>query len=147
MILSKCNVWKREVPVLLVDCMGCMLVWVVNLSEVNIPFFRGLPKRTFTIIHTAFLYYRWRILFYNIVSNISCKFLCKIKMQYLPIFLLFFLYQYTRGGATRWCRVQKFACYASGSRHQYIVIWWDCHYGKFQCFARPITSFMASSSR
>jgi hypothetical protein len=32
---------------------------------------------------------------YNIVSNISCRFLCKIKMQYLSIFLLIFLYKYT----------------------------------------------------
>jgi hypothetical protein len=33
--------------------------------------------------------------YYNIVSNISCRFLCKIKMQYLPISLLVFLYKYT----------------------------------------------------
>ena len=32
---------------------------------------------------------------HHIVSNISCRFLCKIKMQYLPIFLLVFLYKYT----------------------------------------------------
>ena len=29
---------------------------------------------------------------YNIVSNISCRFLCKIKMQYLQIFLLVFYF-------------------------------------------------------
>ena len=30
----------------------------------------------------------------NIVSNISYRFLCKIKLQYLPIFLRVFLYKY-----------------------------------------------------
>ena len=34
------------------------------------------------------------IIFYNIVATISCRFLCKIKMQYLPIFLLVFLYKH-----------------------------------------------------
>jgi hypothetical protein len=29
--------------------------------------------------------------------------------------------QQIRGGATRWCRVQKLACYTTGSWHQYIV--------------------------
>jgi hypothetical protein len=27
-----------------------------------------------------------------------------------------------RGGTTRWCRVQKFTCWSTGSRYQYIVI-------------------------
>ena len=30
----------------------------------------------------------------SIVANISCRFLCKIKMQYFPIFLLVFLSKY-----------------------------------------------------
>ena len=33
---------------------------------------------------------------YKIVSNISCRFLCKIKMQYLTIFLRVFIYKYTQ---------------------------------------------------
>ena len=33
--------------------------------------------------------------YHNIVSNISCRFLCKIKMQYFPTFLLVFLNKYT----------------------------------------------------
>jgi len=38
---------------------------------------------------------------------------------------------YTRGGATRWCRVQKFECCTTGSRNQYIVIWWEWYYQIF----------------
>jgi hypothetical protein len=37
----------------------------------------------------------------------------------------------SRGGVTRWCHVQKFACCATGSWHQYIVIWWEWHYWIF----------------
>ena len=39
-----------------------------------------------------FLYFLCNMFIYNIVSNISCRFLCKVKMQYFPIFLLVFLY-------------------------------------------------------
>ena len=35
-------------------------------------------------------------LHYNIVSNISCRFLCKIKIQYLQISLLVFLCKYSQ---------------------------------------------------
>jgi hypothetical protein len=31
-------------------------------------------------------------------------------------------YMYIRGRKTRWCRVQRFACCATVSQHQYIVI-------------------------
>jgi hypothetical protein len=42
-----------------------------------------------------FLFNNKNMCYYNIVSNISCRFLCKIKMQYFPIFLLVFFYKYT----------------------------------------------------
>jgi hypothetical protein len=32
---------------------------------------------------------------------------------------------------TRWCCVQKFTCWSTGSRYQYIVIWWGWHYRIF----------------
>jgi hypothetical protein len=41
------------------------------------------------------------------------------------------LYLIIRGGTTRWCRVQIFTCCSTGSRHQYIVIWWGWHYRIF----------------
>jgi len=39
----------------------------------------------FSQLRSKGLYYK-NIQYYNIESNISCRFLCKIKMQYLPIF-------------------------------------------------------------
>jgi hypothetical protein len=41
------------------------------------------------------------------------------------------IYIQSRGGTTRWCRMQIFVCCTTGSRHQYIVIRWEWHYRIF----------------
>jgi hypothetical protein len=60
--------------------------WIPNGHYVVLMYFLYTSEKS---------WYFFNIKIYNIVSNISCRFLCKIKMQYLPLFLLFFLYKYT----------------------------------------------------
>jgi hypothetical protein len=45
----------------------------------------------------------------------------ELQHKYTKVYVLY------RGGPTRWCRVQKITCFSTGSRHQYIVIWWGWH--------------------
>ena len=58
-----------------------------SLKLVFLPVSKPRQMNSIFTINRSILY------IYNIVSNISCRFLCKIEMQYLPIFLLDFLYR------------------------------------------------------
>jgi hypothetical protein len=44
----------------------------------------------------------------------------------------------SRGGTTHWCRMQKLACCTTGSRYQYIVIWWEWYYQIFSVLQRRL---------
>jgi hypothetical protein len=77
----------------------------------------------------------------NIDTPLHCKsdtnyhLFCKYNILIVPC-------AWTRG-TTRWCRVQKFTCCSTGSRHQYIVIWWGWHYRIFSVLlSRLLRSWM-----
>ena len=76
--------WSREKKALIV------LFLLLHRQRLNRRQLLGIKIIVVTFIYIS----KEHDYIYNIVSNISFRFLCKIKMKYFPIFLLVFLYKY-----------------------------------------------------
>jgi hypothetical protein len=97
----------------------------------------------------------WTILEYKYENRItvrlnstpfSMRFICWHLTEIRPNITTGFILDIipiSRGGTTRWCRVQNLTCCSTGSRHQYIVIWWGWQYRIFSVLlSRLLRSWM-----